>query len=554
MAMHQSRRRLRGRVVTAIGVSAVIGVVATACSSSGKPSATATSSTSGSSGSSPTPAGSAVSSGPAASGASTSSASSAASSPSTPLGTKTLTVASSAAGLAPDFSTYTQLELMVYDDAVYDFPMHLNADTDAIEPWAVTSWSYDASKTALTLNLRPGMTFSDGTPVNGAALKANFDQRVTLKDASFDYTNIASVDAPTDTQTVINLKTPDATFLPEVAMTHISAPSAITSKDSPIGSGPYILDKSKSVSGSSYVFTRNPHYWNASAFPYGTIVDKVVADVTARTNALLSGQVDYAAIDANSAVAVKAKGLQVIQGEGDSTTFLIADRAGKIVPALGDLRVRQALNYAIDRNAIDKSIDLGNGNATSQYFLPGSPYHFDGPDTYTYDPAKAKALLAQAGYPNGFNMGTLPSLFFPAYEPAVTQYFAAIGVKVQFSAIPLEKSLPLVLAGKYAGFVWGDSMPNPGLEMRPDGIWNGTHFSTPQLVSLWKTIDTGDPAASAQGMQDLAKYIYQNAWFVQLGHTPAYFAADKSLSVKPAGAYSITGFDGAYLWDMKPAS
>ena len=548
MAMHQSRRRLRGRVVTAIGVSAVIGVVATGCGSSGTPSsAAATSSTPGNSGSSPSPAG-------AASSDSTASAASTSSAASTTSGSKTLTVASSAAGLPPDFSTYTALELMVYDDAVYDFPMHLNADTDAIEPWAATSWSYDDSKTALTLNLRPGMTFSDGTPVNGAALKANFDQRVTLKDASFDYTNIVSVDAPTDTQVVIHLKTPDATFLPEVAMTHISAPAAITSKDSPIGSGPYILDKSKSVTGSSYVFTRNPHYWNASAFPYDTIVEKVMADVAARTNALLSGQVDYAAIDANSAAAVKAKGLQVIQGEGDSTTFLIADRAGKIVPALGDVRVRQALNYAIDRNAIDKSIDLGNGNATSQYFLPGSPYHFDGPDTYTYDPAKAKALLAAAGYPKGFNFGTLPSLWFPQYEPAVTQYFSAIGVKVQFSAIPLEKSVPDVLAGKYAGFVWGDSMPNPGLEMRPDGIWNGTHYSTPQLVSLWNTIDSGSTAASAQGMQDLAKYIYQNAWFVQLGHTPAYFAADKSLSVKPAGGYSITGFDGAYLWDMKPAS
>ena len=66
----------------------------------------------------------------------------------------TLTVASSAAGLSPDFSTYTQLELMTYDDAVYDFPMHLNPYTNALEPWAVTSWSYDSTKTILTLNLQ----------------------------------------------------------------------------------------------------------------------------------------------------------------------------------------------------------------------------------------------------------------------------------------------------------------------------------------------------------------------------------------------------------------
>jgi peptide/nickel transport system substrate-binding protein len=467
----------------------------------------------------------------------------------------TLTVASSAAGLTPDFSTYTQLELMVYDDAVYDFPMHLNPVTNALEPWAVTSWSYNTSKTALTLNLRHGMKFTNNTPVNATALADNFEQRIKLEDASFDYTNIASIDAPTDYQVVIHLKSPDSSFLAEVAMTHIAAPAAITSKDDPIGSGPYILDKARTVADVTYVFTRNPNYWNRGAFPYNTIIDKIMTSTTASTNALISGQAQYADIDADNAAAVRAHGDRVILGEGDSVTFLIVDRTGKIVPALGNVLVRQALNYAINRPAIQKYLDLGQGSDTSQYFLPGSPFYIKNlKDPYSYDVAKAKQLLAEAGYPHGFNIGTVPTLWFPQYQPVVQQDFAAIGVKINFAPINLEKSVPLVLAGDYPGFVWGDSMPNPGLEMRPDGIWNPLHSSTPELVSLWKTIDGGSAAAAAKAMPELAEYLYKNAWFVQIGHTPSYFAAAKDVKVVPAGAYSIAGFDGAYLWNITPAS
>jgi peptide/nickel transport system substrate-binding protein len=510
MSLSQARR-LRRRVTASLGALVVLGALAAGCSSSPGSTAAAPS--------------------------------------------LTLTVASSAAGLTPDFSTYTQLELMVYDDAVYDFPMHLSPYTNALVPWAVTSWSYNANKTVLTLNLRHGMKFTNNTPVNAAALAANFEQRIKLEDASFDYTNIASIDTPSEYQVVINLKQPDSSFLAEVAMTHIAAPAAITSKDDPIGSGPYILDKARTVPGVTYVFTRNPGYWNPSAFPYDTIIDKIMTSTTASTDALISGQADYADIDADNATAVRAHGDKVILGEGDSVTFLIVDRNGKIVPALGNVLVREALNYAINRPAIAQYVELGQGSATSQYFLPGSPFYISNlTSPYTYDPAKAKQLLAEAGYPHGFNIGTVPTLWFPQYQPAVQQYFAAIGVKVNFSSIPLEKSVPLVLAGKYPGFVWGDSMPNPGLEMRPDGIWNPLHSSTPELVSLWKTVDGGSAAASAAASQQLALYLYRNAWFVQIGHTPSYFAAAKDVDVAPAGAYSISGFDGAYLWNITPAN
>ena len=96
-------------------------------------------------------------------------------------------------------------------------------------------------------------------------------------------------------------------------------------------------------------------------------------------------------------------------------------------------------------------------------------------------------------------------------------------------------------------------MPDPGLEMRPAGIWNPQHDSTPNLVSIWKTVDGGSPAASAQASQQLALYLYRQAWFVQIGHTPSYFAASKDVNVYRQGRTPSPGFDGAYLWNITPA-
>lgn len=204
----------------------------------------------------------------------------------------TFVMATSSSGLAPDFSNYSAQQLFAAFQAVYDFPLHFNTETGELEPWMVTDWAYDESWTKLTLTVRDDMKFSDASPVTASDLKANFDQRITLADAGFNYGNIQSIEAPSETEVVITLKEPDYFFLNAVATTHIAHPSALTEKESPIGSGPYVLDKEQTVPGKTYVFTRNEHYWNPEPFVYDTVKVEVMADVTARVNALVSGQVE----------------------------------------------------------------------------------------------------------------------------------------------------------------------------------------------------------------------------------------------------------------------
>ena len=466
----------------------------------------------------------------------------------------TFTMATSSSGLAPDFSNYSALQLFAAFQAVYDYPMHFDPATQELEPWMVTDWSYDDSRTTLTMNIRDDMVFSNGDPVTAADLKANFDQRVALMDGGFNYTNIVSIEAPSDTQVVIQLAQPDYFFLAQVAATHISHPSAMESKDAPLGSGPYVLDKEKTVAGSSYVFTRNPEYWNPEAFAYDEVVIKVMADVTARVNALVSGQVDYAPIDANTAAAAEERGFEVFRNYATSATLLIFDRAGTLVPALGDPAVRRALQYAIDREAIAESIDNGDGNPQDQYFLEGQPWYVEDAGEYTYDPEKAKQLLAEAGYPDGFVIGDVPSLWFPEYEPAVEQYLADVGVTINFVTGPLEDSVPGLLAGEVPTVVWNNGVWLPSNELLPTGVWNPLRYTNPDVDGFLERINGGTPEEAAAANAEFGQYIYDNAWAIQIAHPASYFAADASkVDVSLAGLQAFSGFDGIYLWDVKPA-
>jgi peptide/nickel transport system substrate-binding protein len=204
-------------------------------------------------------------------------------------------------------------------------------------------------------------------------------------------------------------------------------------RTTPVGTGPYTLDAKATTRTVQYTYVKNPKYWNAAAYPYDKIVLKPILDGTARLNAIRSGQVDGGTGDATTIPTAKGAGLKVLQSAGPGFQGLfIFDRAGKIVPQLADVRVRQAINYAIDPRAILSTLADGKGTLTRQVFNPRS----NGWDpslnsAYAYDPAKARALLASAGAANGFAL-SMPVPVYPNLQPLLTQQLAAVGIKVNW--------------------------------------------------------------------------------------------------------------------------
>ena len=195
--------------------------------------------------------------------------------------------------------TGTQVQ---YWQAVYDTLLRVDPD-GTLTPNMATEYSYNDDNTVLTVKLRKGITFSDGTKFTGDVVKANVEY---LKQgtgvAVYMVQNVAEVAVVDDLTVEFHLSAPDPAFtyyfgLVAGAMASPEAFGTESIATTPVGSGPYLLDSKATIRGSEYTFVRNPDYWNAKAYPYDKYVVKPMQDVTARLNAIKSGQANATDID-----------------------------------------------------------------------------------------------------------------------------------------------------------------------------------------------------------------------------------------------------------------
>lgn len=429
-----------------------------------------------------------------------------------------------------------------YYQPVYDTLIRLNTQNKPI-PNLATSWSYDTPQTTLTMKLRTGVTFTDGSALTAQVVKANLLHTQSGTDtAAGELTDISGVDV-VDTSTVaIKLKYPSTSLLSALGQVSgmIASPKALQNPQTPIGSGPYKLDTSTTTADQQYTYVRNPDYWNAKAFPYDKIVLKYIADPSARTNALLSGQIKGATVSAQKVKTVKNSGMDVITYQpGDVEGLFIWDRAGKQVPALGNVKVRQALNYAFDKQAIIKTVKLGLGTATTQLFSPGEDGYDPSLDSvYSYNPAKARQLLAEAGYPNGFSV-TMPDLssLFPQEQAVLTQSLKDIGIKVTLQNVPASQIFTSMLSGKYpmSYFKLGDSTAwnKILLELTKTSTWNPFKYSDPAANALISKIQQAPGSQQPALIKQLNSYVVHQAWDAPWDVMEDAYATSHGVKVTP---------------------
>jgi peptide/nickel transport system substrate-binding protein len=464
----------------------------------------------------------------------------------------TLTIANTEApgNLNPLISTNDGAELM-YSDLAYEPLIYVDAQTNTYKPGLAVSWNYTDNGGAFVLHLRPKVHFSDGSLLTAKAV-AN-----SLKTVGTDHGGLAvyaavmksiKVTGPLSVRINLAGHDPDMPLLLSQSMMgpDVVSASALakqkTLSTTTDGTGPYELDPSQTVAGSTYTYVPNPHYYDPSGVHYSKVVIQVIADLSSELSALRSGQVQFAWGSASTIAQAKSDGLKVYTGPESWDGALLFDRNGTLAKPLSSLKVRQALNYAINRKA-DAQIIYGTGLATptDESQVPGyMGYVKSWANKYPYNVAKAKKLLSEAGYPHGFDLtvGATSNEYVgsASQATALASDWGAIGVKVhikQYATVDelvtpwIDAKLP-VTAGGYNGLPMYTEAQQT---LTPNaGLFNPFKSTNPALTKLINAAEAAStPATQTAAWDKVEEELVSLAWFAPIANSNAIYYASPSL-------------------------
>jgi len=424
--------------------------------------------------------------------------------------------------------------------AVYDTLLTTDADGEVV-PNAAESFEINADNTMITLTLREGMSFTDGTAVDGDAVKANLDDFISGTHAEAGKLAGATVELIDERTVSVTVPQPTAGLAEYLtgapgALVSPKTMNASTAATDPIGSGPYVLDQGDTTTGSRYSFTRNEDYWNADAFPYDSVVFKILADPTARNNALKSGQVDGGNVLLANAADVESAGVTLLEAYVTFAGLVIGDRDGQQVPALGDVRVRQAINMVFDREGIATGLYGGLAAPTTQVFSVDTPaYEATSDDRYEYDLAAAKKLMADAGYADGFQV-TVPNVagVTDLGNPLVVQQLGLLGITVTLESEDAQKAFPDLAQGRwpmaYMSIETGSNVKTVTDLVSASGWLNFKHTSDSELDSLIATFQSAQGEAQAEASREINDWLIDNAWFAPWVTTTSFYGLGEDVT------------------------
>ncbi|MFD7137580.1 ABC transporter substrate-binding protein [Streptomyces sp. NPDC059894] len=412
-----------------------------------------------------------------------------------------------------------------------------------VEPALAKSWTYVGSgNTELSVTLRSGVRFADGSAVTAQAVKTSLEYAMKAQGNQAHYLTGMTVETTGPLALTIRTAKPNP-LIPYLltqsyGIGQIISPkgladaAALTPTGTSQGAGPYVYQPSDSVAGDHYTYTANPSYYDKSRQNYKKIVIRIVQNGQTAVNAMKTGQVDVYKGDYTTAAQAKSAGMGTVGLPVILQGLNLIDRAGEVSKPLGDVRVRQAINYAIDREAVTEALLGESGQPTVQTVIEGGDgYSEEYADHYAYDPAKAKRLLTEAGYPDGFELPVLAATFvgFDTMAQAIAGQLAKVGIKVKVTALTSITSFVENQTNRTYPAVSGGFTEEPmyleGLDLFMPGskVFNGFGTSSPELEALfWKAAAAGT-AERADLDRQMQEYLVENAWFAPVAFTPVNY-------------------------------
>lgn len=436
--------------------------------------------------------------------------------------------------------------------AVYDGLLTKSED-GTLKPGLATKWTYNPARTQLTLALRTGVKFTDGTPVNPAAVVKNLVANRDKNGPTANYLAAVKTVVASGDNVVLNLKAADPALLDYLADSagFIASPKTIgtsAAKTSPIGSGPYILDKTKTRAGSKYVYKANPDYWNKANRKYDALVINIYEDATAMTNALKSGAVQGGNVVTTSVSTLKGAGLKMASGYVDAKGIYFSNRSDS-TSCISDVNVRRAINTVFDRAAMLKSLDNGFGVVTTQYFASSSKGFISSLNSkYPYSVDAAKALMAKSAFANGctITMPTFGAYFGEASYSIIKSQLAKIGITVKEVEETGGTFISNILGAKYDAYLMqferaGNAWQFLNFMVTPGATFNVDKYSEPTVAKLIDKFAKASAANQPAILKSINTELVNNAWFAPWYALQSNFAY-KGIVVKSAQAGNIIPF------------
>lgn len=379
------------------------------------------------------------------------------------------------------------------------FDTLLNYDPKTLEPTPglVESWSLD-EPTVLTLNLREGVTFHDGTPFDAKAVEYNLNRvKSQTSNIKNDLATLASIEIVDDHTVKLHLTVPNAAMLgilADRAGMMVSPTAAEAEGDQfaakPVGTGPFRFVEHRP--GELIKYEANPDYWNPELPYLDGIEFRILAEADTRLNGLLSGEVDFVhRVEPQTVEQVESAGnldFQQYVGIGDAKIIYMDTSK----PPFDDQRLRQAVNYALDRETLTEAATFGTGEPA---FMPIPSAHWAYQDQlapgYEYDPAKAKALVAEAGLDKlTFTLVHQPDAVDTRIAEIVQAQLAESNIDVELVPVELTQSVQEYFTDrKYnAGSFGWTGRPDPNMTFNQifgkDAFFNAGKYEIPGFNEL----------------------------------------------------------------------
>ena len=407
----------------------------------------------------------------------------------------------------------------------------------AVIPGLAKSWEISADGLTYTFALQSGVTFHDGTTMDAEDVKFSLDRIGADESANAQkalYSAIAEVNVIDPATVEVKLSEANGNMLFNLAWGDavIVAPESIDGiKQTPIGTGAFKFDSW--TQGDKLELSRNDAYWGTPAV-LTKATFKFISDPTAALGAMMAEDIDvFSGFPApeNLPQFEADPRFQVLVGSTEGETILSTNNK---MPPFDNVKVREALAHAIDRQAIIDGAMFGYGTPIGTHFAPHNPAYVDFTGMSNYDPEKARALLAEAGFADGFET----TLFLPPPSYArrggeiIASQLAQVGIKAEITNVEWAQWLESVFKGKNFGLtIVSHTEPmDIGIYANPDYYFQ---YDNPAFQELMTTLNaTTDPDMRTSMLGKAQKIIaedYVNGYLFQLA----------ALSVAKAGLQGL---------------